>query len=275
MRERAIRLDDAALEAALRDLGSALAYPAAPGLLDTVHARVSAIPAPRAPWWERMLPARGTFRRSLVLALAALLVLAAVAAAVRFGVPGIRLVFGGPSPSPSPGATPTPTPAPLGSTLGLGAESTLAEARATVDFPIALPSDAALGAPDAVYVDERVPGGHVALVWAARPGIPAQGAGRVAVLLAQFRGSVEKELFEKVIHSGGTTIEPLAVAGAQGWWLAGDPHVIFYLDRRGEFVERESRLVGNVLIWERDGITHRLESGLGLEEALRIAESVG
>ena len=275
MSERLIRLDDAALEAAIRDLGGALAYPPSPGLAEAVHARVAALPAPRAMWWERLLPARGTFRRSLVLALAALLVLAAAAAALRFGVPGIRLVFSGPSPSPSPGVTPSPTPAPLGSTLGLGSETTLTEARATVDFPVALPSDPALGEPDAVYHDARVPGGHVALVWGARSGMPAQGGGTVAALLAEFRGRVDHDLFQKVISGGGTTVRPVAVGGAQGWWLAGDPHVIFYLDARGDFVDRESRLVGNVLIWEREGVTYRFESGLGLDEALRIAESVG
>ncbi len=189
-------------------------------------------------------------------------------------------MFEGPaaSASPSTGATqtPTPTPAPLGSTLGLGLPTTLDEARTAADFPLALPSDPALGAPDGVYIERRIPGGHVALVWTDRPGIPAQGSGRVALLLAQFRGRVDQDYFEKLIRGDGvTSVDPVEVGGARGWWVAGDPHVLFYLDRTGTFVERESRLVGNVLIWERDGITYRLESGLDLADALRIAESVG
>lgn len=278
MSEQLLRLDDAGLEAALRDLGATMAYPAAPTLVESVHSRVSALPAPRSPWWERLLPARGTFRRSAVLALVALLLLAVAAAAVRFGVPGIRLVFEGPTPSasPSPGAIPTLTPAPLGSTMGLGVAATLDEARAAAEFPIALPSDPALGPPDGVYLDRRILGGHVALVWRARPGVPAQDPGAVALLLAQFRGRVEEDYFEKLIGGDGvTSVDPVEVGGERGWWIAGDPHILFYLDRSGVFVERESRLVGNVLIWERDGITYRLESRIALADALRIAESVG
>jgi hypothetical protein len=279
MSDQLLRLDDAGLEAALRDLGSMLAYPVAPSLVEAVHARIATMPAPRSAWWERLLPPRGTFRRSAVLALAALLLLAAAAAAVRFGVPGVRFVFEGPVTSPPPGATPasSQSPAPLGSTLGLGEAVTLDDARAAADFPVALPSDPTLGAPDGVYLDRRIPGGHVALVWTARSGIPAQGTGDVAVLLAEFAGRVDQDYFQKVIHGegGATSIDPVTVGPARGWWLAGDPHLLYYLDRTGAFLERPSRLVGNVLIWERDGVTFRLESGLDLADALRIAESVG
>ena len=66
MSEQLLRLDDAGLEAALRDLGAALAYPAASNVIEGVHARVATMPAPRSPWWERLLPARGTIRRSVL-----------------------------------------------------------------------------------------------------------------------------------------------------------------------------------------------------------------
>ena len=51
MSDQLLRLDDAGLEAALRDLGTSLAYPAAPSLVDAVHARLATQPPPGAAWW--------------------------------------------------------------------------------------------------------------------------------------------------------------------------------------------------------------------------------
>lgn len=259
---------DEDLIAGLRSLGPALAYPDGRGIEGAVHARVIELPPPGRRRW---LPqARRSVRRSLVLAVAALVLLAAIAAAVRFGVPGIRLSFGGgPSPVPSAGAT----PAPIGSTLLLGSRTTLAEARAAADFQIELPQAPLLGPPDAVFLDERIPGGHVATVWGERPDIPAQPGTSVALLLTQFRGAAEQDFFEKLVH-GGVIVEPVTVGDARGWWLEGDPHVIYYLDRSGSFIENQSRFVGNALIWERDGVTYRLESDLDRAAAVAIAESL-
>jgi hypothetical protein len=35
-----------------------------------------------------------------------------------------------------------------------------------------------------------------------------------------------------------------------------------------------TRLVGDTLVWQRGGVLYRIESGLGLAETLRIAESI-
>ena len=94
------RFDDAALEGALRALGSSIDWPtAAPTALSgapagpdgatRVRVRLNergprrAGPA-RSPWGRRSL------RRSVVLALAALLALAIIAGAAGLGLPGIR-----------------------------------------------------------------------------------------------------------------------------------------------------------------------------------------
>ena len=80
--------------------------------------------------WLRGRP----IRRSLAVAVAVLLVVAAVAGAVGLGVPGIRILFGGPTPSPSGPASPSPSKTPpaslgtLGQSLGLGAKVSLDEA---------------------------------------------------------------------------------------------------------------------------------------------------
>jgi hypothetical protein len=55
-------------------------------------------------------------------------------------------------------------------------------------------------------------------------------------------------------------------------WSEG-PHVITTVDESGRRIE-ETRLAGNVLMWESDGVTHRIETAVGLEETLRMAESV-
>jgi hypothetical protein len=69
-------------------------------------------------------------------------------------------------------------------------------------------------------------------------------------------------------------VVPIGVADSSGFWIEGAPHVISIEDPTGRRVEETIRFVGNVLMWESDGVTHRLETVLGLEEALRIAESV-
>ena len=92
-------LDDAELAALLRATAVAIAWPTAsptgaPDVASRVRARLVAAPPP-APWrpWTQWRPVR----RSLVLALAAVLVLAAIAAAVGLGLPGLRLVLGEPA----------------------------------------------------------------------------------------------------------------------------------------------------------------------------------
>jgi hypothetical protein len=64
------------------------------------------------------------------------------------------------------------------------------------------------------------------------------------------------------------------VSGADGFWLEGAPHLLIQ-EEDGEIVEHEiSRLAANVLIWERGGITYRVESNLGRAETLAIATSM-
>ena len=117
------RRPDADLEAALRDLGANLAWPSAtaapdaPDVASIVRSRIEAaavLPPARRGWTWR--PAR----RALVLALVAVLAIAAVASAIGFGLPGLRLIFGGPSLSPPPTLAPT-APPPSASTSVVGA----------------------------------------------------------------------------------------------------------------------------------------------------------
>ena len=224
--QRLLQLSDDELGAALRGLAPAVAWPDArlapdgPDLATRVRARlVAAPPARRGSTWR--------LRPALVLAIVALLVLAAVAGAVAFGVPGIRLIFGDPGGTPPPAvASPTAPPTsgasapPAGSSIDLGEQVDPASLGDRVDFPVLLPSDPALGAPDAAYVSER---DEVALVWAPRDDLPPTVESDIGLLIMQFQGSVSPEPIGKIISSG-TVVEPVRMGDGSGYWITGDPH---------------------------------------------------
>jgi hypothetical protein len=268
---------DGALEAALRDLAPALAWPdarprpGAPDLATRVRARIvagdGAARAPRRTGWHPI-------RRRLVLALAALLVLAAVAAAVALGVPGIRLSFGVPPATPPatvvPGTAPVDSSEPPGAALRLGRQVALDALDAAVPFPVRLPRDPRLGAPAAAWVSAR---DEVTLTWPPSADLPATIDPDVGLLLTQFRGSHSPSMITKVIDSG-TNVTRVSVNGTPGYWIAGDPHFSFYETPDGELVEETRRWVGDALIWADGEVTYRLETSLGREAALRIASSL-
>jgi hypothetical protein len=113
----------------------------------------------------------------------------------------------------------------------------------------------------------------VSLVFGVRDGLPKTAQGGVGVLFSEFHGEIEPAFFGKVL-SAGTTLEPVTVNGGRGWWIQGEPHLIFYRDANGQVHDEQLRLAGNTLLWEQDGLTLRLESALTKDEALRIAASV-
>jgi hypothetical protein len=274
--QRLLQLPDDELGAALRGLAPAVAWPDArlapdgPDLATRVRARlVAAPPARRRSSWR--------LRPALVLAIVALLVLAAVAGAVAFGVPGIRLIFGDPGVTPPPAVTTPAAPQtggasapPAGSSIGLGEQIDPATLADRVDFPVLFPSDPALGPPEAAYISRR---DEVALVWAPSDDLPPTVESDIGLLIMQFRGSVTPEPIGKMIASG-TVVEPVQIGEASGYWITGDPHVLFYMSPDGEYVEEGRRWVGDALIWQRGDITYRIETSLGRDAAIRIAETL-
>ena len=272
--QRLLQLPEDELGAALRGLAPAVAWPDArlapdgPDLATRVRARlVAAPPARRGSAWR--------VRPALVLAIVALLVLVAVAGAVAFGVPGIRLIFGDPGGTPPPAvATPAPTPTgsvpPAGSGLDLGELVDPAAAEERVHFPVLLPTDPTLGAPDAAYVSER---NEVALVWAPTDDLPPTVESDIGLLIMQFKGSVFPEPIGKIIGSG-TVVEPVRIGDGSGYWISGDPHAFFYMSPEGEHIEEGRRWVGDALIWQDGEMTYRIETSLGKDAAIRIAESL-
>jgi hypothetical protein len=307
--EQLRRLPDDELGRALAHVALS-AFPPTPDLTAAVQARlerealaypelqrgpvVAPTPARRFVW-PRM-------RRATALAILAILLLAAIAAAVIFGVPGIRFTFVStlptlsptpaaissgsslaPAATPHPGVSPSPVPSPRASILGgdlfLGEPVSLDEARSGVPFHIQLPHDALLGAPDQAFLQQTRIGHAVTFVWGARPDL-AVGPTGLAALLTEFEGQLNPDQFQKIIGPG-TTVTPVFVAGVTGYWLHGADH--FFVGRSatgGDWDMQQVRLAGDTLLWNVGRVTYRLELALprgvadSQDVAIRVAQSL-
>ena len=270
MAEQRRRLGDRDLERALADLGARLAYPPTPSLAADVRARLAQQPARRGPFW---LPPRPLWR-GVVLGVLALIIVAAATlgllpaarttVAEWLGLKGVEIRY-------AP-ASPTPPASPAGARPLLGERVSLDEARRRVTFGVRTPALAGFDVPDEVYAGESPPGGQVTLLYRARPGLPAADGSGTGLLLTQFRGETEPYI-EKGIGPG-TRLMRVMVDDVPGYWIEGAQHTLIYRDSTGRIRDEDSRLARNTLLWERNGITYRLESALDRGEALRIAESV-
>lgn len=255
------------LEERLRSAGRAFAYPPTPDL-------VSAVRQPRA----RHATASNLVQRRV--ALAVVLVLAGL-----FAVPGVRaellrilrigaieILLPPPTPTaalpssstalPTPLATARPAPRPTvnAAILNLSGETTLEMARREVAFPIKLPTvPADLGAPDRVFV-QNLDGDAVILVWLA-PDDPKQ----VRLALYELESSVIGRKTQSKI------VQETQVGNARAAWVEG-PHFLQF--NNGEEWRPAQLVTGNALLWTAGGTTYRLESGLSLDAALEIAESI-
>ena len=72
----------------------------------------------------------------------------------------------------------------------------------------------------------------------------------------------------------GNTITPVDVDGATGLWISGPVHELFVFDGAGGVRPEQTRIVGNVLAWVRNETLFRIETPLGLDDALRVARSM-
>ncbi len=268
-------VEDTTLETALRSLTAAIDWPTAtpagaPDIATLVRARLGSRPTTR-PWWR---PGARPVRRSVVLALAALLALAVVAGAVGLGLPGLRIILGDPpgSPPPTVDAPQSPPAGSPGQALALGRAVTIAEARVATGWPLPLPTDPSLGPPDAIYLD-TVRADQVAFVWAAHPTLPASLEPGVGLILMSFDGRFEETFLTKVIGPG-TSLERVRVGSHPAFWIEGDPHAFFYRNDRDGILVDERRWVGDALIWSDGTITYRIESALGRDASIALAESL-
>ncbi len=155
----------------------------------------------------------------------------------------------------------------LGTTLRLGREVPLDEARRDAPFTVLAP--APLDHPTTTYVDEPV-AGAVTLVWPPSDRLPNAGDAGVGLLLTELPGSVEQVLLEKRLDPT-TTFEIVTVGDARGYWISGGKHDVTYLGPNGTGRPDTTRLAANTLIWSEDGVVFRMESALDRAAAIDLA----
>ena len=136
----------------------------------------------------------------------------------------------------------------------LGRAVTLDEAQEAVNFPLLVPN-----ADVDVFVDDAVPGRMVNMRWS-------------GFVLSQWRGD-QIAFVQKQLGPGSRTVS-YDVDGAPGLWITGARHEIVYRDAAGNVQAKTRRLVGNVLVWDREGITYRLEGAATSARALAIARNL-
>jgi hypothetical protein len=93
-------------------------------------------------------------------------------------------------------------------------------------------------------------------------------------LISSFEGRLDRGIYSKELNPSQHRLLDVEVRGVPGFWIEGEPHVFLYEDADGVIQFETIRLAGNVLLWEENGVTIRIESALPLEEVLRIAGSL-
>lgn len=246
------------LEKVLTSLGHSIDWPTpSPRLRTQVVARIETQPSPATRrGWRRM-----------AVATAAVLVVALVfgvsptarhAVADLLGAAGIRIGF-----------TADPTPS-VGAELNLGEPVSVDNLRDVVDFDVRIPVGNEPGPPDGVFLAED---GQLTFVWTGGPGLPAARDMDIGLLLTQREASGALEVAEKGIGPD-TRVHRVAVEGQRALWIEGADHTLTFLDAEGNPIEETTRLAANVLLWEANGVNHRLETSSDLQTAMAIVDKL-
>lgn len=244
----------------LTEAAGAARWPTTPDLRASVVARIAAAPAGSAVTAGRTghLGTGSPLLRALVLALVALLVAAGVATALGYRLPGLDIILGGTLP-------------PAGTGLDLGTQVPLSDVVGLESPRVLLPD--ALPEPGAAFVrgsgDRRI----VTFGWRATPGEPVLAGTDLSLTLMAVPGRAEDSLLRKMLGPD-STIEAVTVGGDRGWWISGTPHELLFVGPDGAVAPLAAVLAGDTLVFARDGTLYRLESALGRDRTLEIAETL-
>ncbi len=243
------------IEPRLQALAKEFKYPPTPSVVDAVMSRITG--AGKRSRVGRQFAWALTI---LIVLLAGLMVVPPVRAAVlEFIQIGIVRIFPAPvqSPVPTIEVPITATPVLIPFLEQVAGETTLENARTTVDFPIYLPTD--FGQPDHVFLQDA-DGWMLILVW-----LDPQQTDQIQMSLHMIEeGSWTIEKYQP------TVIEETTIHGQRAVWTAG-PYPLILSNGDIDFTRM---ITGHVLIWEKNKLTYRLETDLDLDDAIRIAESL-
>jgi hypothetical protein len=240
------------LERALVALGRELAVPDEPDLAPRV---LSALGRPRPSTSRRLRLGLALAVVVVAALLAALAIPDARSALLRFlhiGAARIEVVDELP--------TVAPEPPELDLETARGERVSLAQARRLAGFDLLELEKR----PDRVYLGPR---GTVWFLYG-RPDA-------VRLLVAQTpRLRVDEPFILKKLAGAGASVETTRVRDNRAYFVSGEPHELILVDEHGIPVQETARLAQDVLLWEEDGRTYRLEGDLALGEALEIANSL-
>lgn len=243
-------------ESMLTSVGDSIDWPTpSPHLSARVLARIESeqpTQAGRSAWLRPVLTTVAVLVVALVLVLSPS---ARQAVADLLSAAGVRIGFVSESPT-------------TGADLSLGEPVDLEEARHAVDFELQIPSGDEPGAPDAVYLSDS---GRVTMVWAGTPTLPAAGDTGIGLLLTQYEAIDGREFAVKSIGPE-TGVQRLVLEDSPALWIEGAAHTFTLLDTEGSPIEETTRLAANVLLWDADGVSQRLETTGDLQTALAIVD---
>jgi hypothetical protein len=133
------------------------------------------------------------------------------------------------------------------------------------------PTPALLGNPQSIHVVQPPEAGEIVVVYSPSDLVPQSAVTGVGALVSVMPAKIDEGLFGKTL--GNATVRAVDVGGADGFWIEGSPHQLFF--QIGDEIEADTlRLATNTLLWERDGHVYRIEADVSLDTALQIAASV-
>ena len=228
-------------------------------------------------------------RRRLLLVAAAVLLVVAIAAALPgprrtvarwFGIGTVEIRTVPDSQSTGESRSASNDREPVASSMSAGSASTTTRPATTTTSPVDLD---ALGPPVSAAAAMEATG--LPLPVATALGEPASwrlpGGRQIVgvypvddhvVLVGLLGGLTDSASFSKQVTAGFAS--RLMVDGAPGVWITGGEHLFAVLDESGVIAVDPVRVAVDTLLWERDGLTYRIEGATSLDQALTLAESV-
>jgi hypothetical protein len=208
-------------------------------------------------------PVRQHRRRTLRIALLVALIIVVFASTAYAGY---RLVFAA---GPVTVHRAPPPDLAVGRRLSLGQPVTADDPR--IRFAVVVPQVAWLRTAPERWFDQRATG-QVSLTFRPQPEIPEIGTTGVGLLIQEFDGEGAETIRKYLTTS--TDAERVRIGSSTGVFLTGANHMLFYLDRNGRYVTSPGRLVGRALIFERAGLTIRIEGELTRDQMIELATSL-